>query len=303
MKLYHGFSCLFCPRAAGPGAKPGPTHALLFSKNADTAIAALGGTNSTRLQGHKRVVVAGIDRDTVRVRIGRDIFQPGIRLGVDDAHDRAIRHISRCHVVAVVARVVPGFVNAADVGDFADDRARRAVDDEQVRWESFAVMIAASDEEVIAWTLNDAGGHAILHHEAVDDDGPIGVSEPGIDFIDASDVGDTDGISVRLQQVTGIGIPGHSTQAGQCYRARTICTWRSLATECPQGLVDDRSVVAGDCVKRTARRYSESRKSQRTVRRYRSRDSAEDMRAGRIRAGESGADGVHWYGLVKANSP
>src|SRR6202030_1149635 len=63
-----------------------PNAVSLFSKNADTAIAALRGAYSTRLQGHKCVVVAGVNRDAVRVRIGRDIFQPCVCLGIDDAH-------------------------------------------------------------------------------------------------------------------------------------------------------------------------------------------------------------------------
>src|ERR1700676_1195086 len=114
-------------------------------------------------------------------------------------------------------------------------------------------MVRAADEEVVSRTLHDAGGHAILHHEGVDHYRPIWVSEPGIDFIDAADVQYTDAISIRLQQVAGVGIPGLASQSGWRYSASTGGSGRGLATECPQSLVDERTVVAGNCISGTAR--------------------------------------------------
>jgi hypothetical protein len=76
-------------------------------------------------------------------------------------------------------------------------------------------MVCATYQEVVTWTLNDAARHAILHHEGVDDHRSIRISQPRIDFVDAANVRDGDGVGIGQQQVTGVGIPRHSCQTGR----------------------------------------------------------------------------------------
>ena len=71
-------------------------------------------------------------------------------------------------------------------------------------------MVRTTDEEVITRTLGDSGWHAVRHHKAVDDHWTTRstagiVPDPRIDFIDASNVGDADGILIRQQQVASVG--------------------------------------------------------------------------------------------------
>ena len=136
--------------------------------------------------------------------------------------------------------------------------------------------------------------------------GPFGISEPGIDLIDASDIGNSDGVGVGLQQVAGIGIPGHAAQAGQGYSARTVGAWRGLTTEGPQGLVDDWSVVAGNCVKRAARCMPlKSWKSEQStiIGRYRPETPLKTCGFDGSGQGKVSPDGVDRHGRIKANSP
>ena len=142
-----------------------------------------------------------------------NIFKPDVRGRIDHAHDRAIGHISRCYVIPIVARVVPDFVDAANVRDSGEDCACTSINHVLVGRERFAVVVRATYQEVVTRPLSKASRHAIGHHETIDDHRAIWVSEPGINHIDATNVGDTDGILIRLQQVTGVGIPNHSAQA------------------------------------------------------------------------------------------
>ena len=144
--------------------------------------------------------------------------------GVDDAHDRTGRHIPRCNIVAVVARVVPNLIHAPNIPDGGEDCPGGSIDHVLVRREGLTIMVRAAYKEVVAWPLNDAGRHAIRHHEAVDYDRPARpaagvVADPGIDFVDAADVGDGNGIRICHQQVARVWIPRHPAHPGRRYGA------------------------------------------------------------------------------------
>src|SRR5208282_4397429 len=117
---------------------------------------------------------------------------------------------------------------------------------------------------------------------------------PGIDFVDVSNVSDTDGIFIGQQQVTGVGIPGHPSQTGGSNGASTIAARRGLATEGPQGLVDDRSVMARNSVGGTDRcDAAQTRKTEhRIIIDWTSGDTTENVGVGGIRAGECDVDGI-----------
>jgi hypothetical protein len=192
----------------------------------------------------------------MRVCIGHNVFKPDICGSVDHAHDRAIGHISRCYVISIVTRVVPDFVDAAYVGDSGEDCACTSINHILVGRKCFAVVVSATYEEVVTRSLSKAGRHAIGHHETVDDYRAIGVSEPRIDFIDTSNVGNANGIFVCLEQVTSIGIPNHSAQSSRRYSASARAPWFGLIAKRSRCLIDERPVMARDRVSGTARPYS-----------------------------------------------
>ena len=114
-------------------------------------------------------------------------------------------------------------------------------------------MIGATHEEIVPRTLHDAGGHAIRRHEGVDHHWPARsatgiVPDLGIDFIDAANVCDGNGICVGQQQVSSVWIPSHSPQPCRGYGARAVGTGSGLAAKCPQGLIDNGAMMAGDVV-------------------------------------------------------
>src|SRR5579864_1022810 len=147
--------------ALPPGCRLIP-HSSLLRKDSDTTVAALRGARSTCLQGYKSVVVGGIDSNAVRIGIGRNVFQPNISPGIDDAHNRAVGHIASGQIVAVVARVIPDFIDAPDVsGGGVDYSTAAAIDHVIVGRKSFAVVVGAANKEVVARTLDDTGRHAV----------------------------------------------------------------------------------------------------------------------------------------------
>ena len=101
----------------------------LFSKDADTAVAALRAAWATSLHGYERMVRGGINRNAMRVRIGGNVLQPEILDRVDYAQHWSVRHIARRHIVSIVARVEPHLVNAADIFDGSEDVPRSSIDD------------------------------------------------------------------------------------------------------------------------------------------------------------------------------
>src|SRR5579871_121130 len=82
-----------------------PDRDLLLRKHADATVAALRRADSARLQGHKCVIVTGIHRDAMRVRIGSNVLQPLVRRGVDDTHHWSTRHVAGRDIILVVAPV------------------------------------------------------------------------------------------------------------------------------------------------------------------------------------------------------
>ena len=277
-----------------------PVSGSLFRDNTNTTVAALRAADPAGLHGHKSVIRAGIDRDAMRIGIGRNVLQPEVTNSIDNAHDRAIGHVSCCQVVPFVAGVVPDLVHAADIVDLRDDRARSSINHVFIGRERFAIMIRAAYKEVIPRALNDAGRHAVRHHKTVDHDGPAGdpaagsVCELGIDFIDASDAGDTDGILIRQQQVTGGWIPGHAPQTGRRYGPGATARRGSLVTKSSRRLVEEGAVMAGDAVGHAAGCCAYARDQ----RIYRSGNASEGLWIGRIGAWERSPNVVNLNGRV-----
>src|ERR1700722_12402284 len=108
-------------------------------------------------------------------------------------------------------------------------------------------MVRATDEKVVARAMNHASRHAVRHHKTIHDVRAAGnsptacVGQPGIDFIDAPDIRDRNGILVRQQQVTSIGIPRHSSQTRRGYSASARAAGCSLVSGCEstQALIKD----------------------------------------------------------------
>src|ERR1700680_925893 len=104
----------FCSRwhdlRAVPTASTFPNHLLLLRIDDDASVCALGGTARSSLQRHKGMVVRRAYGDAVRIGVRGNILEPQVSLGVDHAHYRTGRHISRRKIVSIVARVVPSLV-------------------------------------------------------------------------------------------------------------------------------------------------------------------------------------------------
>jgi hypothetical protein len=261
----------------------------LFGVDANAAVAALRCAYAACLQGHKRVVGDGINRDAMRVRVGGNILQPDVLDSVDHTQDRSIGHVARCQVVSAIAGVVPDFVNAADVFDSGQDRTRRSINDVLVGRKCLAIMVRATYQEVVAWTLNNAGRHAIRRHETINDYWTIGVSESRIDFVYAPDAGDANRIGIRQQQVASIGIPRHPSQTGRRYSPTTSAARGSLIAESPQRRVDNGPMMARDRVSRAARSHAHAR----DARVDGTGDTTERLRIGRVWAGETAANRIY----------
>ena len=96
----------------------------------------------------------------------------------------------------VVAGVVPDLVGAAALinGHLARGAGSAVgagtVKDKQQRRELHTVVAAAADEEIVARTLHDAGRHALERRNHVNDHRSVGIPDPRIDFVNASN-GDT----------------------------------------------------------------------------------------------------------------
>ena len=143
------------------------------------------------------MVSFGIDGDAMRIGIDLKVGQPKIRPGIDDAHHGKGKHIAGSKIVLIVARIVPNLVDAADIIDVGDSRERSPVDDNFVGREGFAIVICATYQEIVAGTLNDAGGHAIQHRHAVDHHESVRIAGSGIDLIYRADIENSGGIRVR----------------------------------------------------------------------------------------------------------
>src|SRR3984885_5307444 len=161
------------------------------------------------------------------VAVGGNVDQPLPGAGIDDAEDRAGRHVSRGRVVIVVAGVVPGFVHEPDLVDCGENRAGGAVDDHAGWRERAAVMISATDKDVRARAEIQAGGHAIRNRETINDrrnkfgDAADADWMQRIDYIHASDGNVGRGISIGQQEGGGGGVKYHAAQScgGYCANA------------------------------------------------------------------------------------
>src|SRR6202041_955058 len=140
---------------------------LLFRVYPNTALSVGRSTDPARLQRHESVVIAWIDRDAVRIRVGGDVYQPEVCLCINDAHDWTRGHVACRQVVSVVSRVIPDLVHAANVGNLSDLRPRSPIDHVLVGRERRAVVICATYEEVVARTLSNGGRHAILQRKTI----------------------------------------------------------------------------------------------------------------------------------------
>ncbi len=169
---------------------------LLLRKDGQATVRALSGTHRPGLGRDKNMIRTGIDRYAMRIGARCDVHQPLVGLSIDDAQHRSRRHVSGRQVIAIIPGVVPHFVDAPEVANGrrtakrpGDDRAGSSIDHVFVGRERFAIVVAATYEEIVAGALNDAGGHAIRHKEAIDDDrstgGPAatGVCQPRVDLV------------------------------------------------------------------------------------------------------------------------
>src|SRR5277367_3463067 len=131
----------------------------------------------------------------MRVGTGSNVFQPSVGLGVDNAHDRAVRHVARRQIISIVSWVIPSFVDTSNVGNTSKNLPGRAVNHVLVGRESLAIVISAPYEKVVCGALDDTRRHAIRNNKAIHDHRPTRnssttlIRKPGIDLVDISDVG------------------------------------------------------------------------------------------------------------------
>src|SRR5437588_152998 len=127
---------------------------------------------------------------------------------------RVLRYdISGRQVIAVVAGVIPGFVDAAHVVNRGQDCSRASVDHVFVGRKSLPVVVRASHEEIITRTLDDARGHAVRHDEAVDDDRTMDCPDSRIDLIDGSNRQVRGCVAIAHQEVPSVWIKGRAADA------------------------------------------------------------------------------------------
>src|SRR6266849_2507450 len=191
-----------------PGSRLRRTSPLLLRIDADATVRALGRADPARLQRHKDVIVTGLDCNAVRIGVGSDILQPLVGLGINDAQDRPGGHVSGRQVIAVVARVVPGLVDTAHVGDGGENSPGSTINYVLVRREGHTIMVRATYQEVVAWALNDTGCHAARHVETVDDHRAIRAFR--IDYVYRPNCQVTRSIPIRNQAHAAVGIEGRA---------------------------------------------------------------------------------------------
>ncbi len=165
-------------------------------------------------------------------------------------------------------------------------------------------MVCATHEEVVSRPLSDAGRHTVRGNKAVDHHWTTGhppttgIRKSRIDFIDASNVGDTDRISVGQQQVAAIAIPDHSAQPGWCDSPCAASARGILTAECSQRLIDDGAVMAWNGISHAAGSYPYAGNQ----RCRRAGGTSEGLWIGRVRTGEGASDGVDGNARAEANS-
>ena len=82
-------------------------------------------------------------------------------------------------------------------------------------------MICTTHEEVGSRTVCDACRHAIRYDDAVGDHrsagdaSATGIRQPRVNYIDATDVSDGDGILICQKQKTAVGVPHHPAQTSR----------------------------------------------------------------------------------------
>src|SRR5712691_11567368 len=99
---------------------------------------------------------------------GRNIGDPGIGLRVDDAQNRAARHVAGGQIVAAIPRIVPYLVRSADSCDRLHALAGFHVQDERNGWEAGRNSVAA-DEQLLLWTKGEPGRLATSDRDELGD--------------------------------------------------------------------------------------------------------------------------------------
>src|SRR5208282_78184 len=172
-------------------------------------------------QWHEDVIVNRVSRDAVGVAVRGNVLQPLSGPGIDDSENRAGGHVPRRRVVVVVAGVIPGFVHEPDIVDGSEDFAGGAVNDDGGRRERTPVMIGATHKDIRTRPKIQTGRHAVEYLKTVDDRRNSKWRAPregveGIDLVDSSEGDVAGGISIRQEEMAGIGVIYHATQPRRC---------------------------------------------------------------------------------------
>src|SRR6266700_6714371 len=127
---------------------------------------AIGTSGVWRLQRDEDRIVLRTPRDGMRVRSGRDVFDPAVRIGIDHAQNRTARLIAGSGVIAVRPRIVPNLVHAADFVDHLHHFLRFDVADYRRGSHSGRARLragAASHDHLRPGAVKGSRGHAIIN--------------------------------------------------------------------------------------------------------------------------------------------